>query len=600
MKKNLLSLIIILTFSILSSVAQTLPFSKASTYYTGIYDDGGTEITSYDSFSSRLFSTNGSLNQIDIIDISDLNNPTLITSVDLSLYVSGVNSVATYSGKNVVAIAGEANLPQLPGKVLFIDTNGTYISQLQVGALPDMVTFTPDGLKILVANEGEPTSDYTTDPIGSVSIINIGTNDPANLTQNDITDIDFTSLDNGNYDPLINIYGNDGLQMPSQDLEPEYITVDGSSTKAYVVCQENNALAIIDLTSSSLDTVVGLGYKDHSVMGNGLDASNTRGTINIDTYDYLFGMYQPDAITAFEVSGQTYIATANEGDARDYNAYSEEERVKDVTLNLTNFPAAAVLQNDNVLGRLKITSSLGDNDNNGTYDSLFCFGARSFSIWDENGQLVWDSGDEFENIIAQAYPNEFNSTNDDNSSFQNRSDDKGPEPEAVAVGEVDGTLYAFIGLERMGGIMIYDLTNPASPSFVQYELNRDFSVSASDSAAGDLGPEGIVFVPATESPSGRALIIVSSEVSGTISFYELGASIVGIEENAVNMLNSFYPNPSTGIFNTDNTGIYKVYDMNGRFIMETDVTRSIDLSQQAKGFYMVKDEEGNAIRLIKK
>ncbi|MGB0176896.1 MAG: choice-of-anchor I family protein, partial [Owenweeksia sp.] len=472
-----------LIISILSipSFAQTPNFIKAGTYTTGIFDDGGTEIAAFDPASKRLFSTNGSETKLDIINISDIYNPALITQVDLSTYMGGVNSVAVYNG--VVAVVGEAiTSNQDPGALVLFDTLGTFINQLTLGALPDMVTFTPDGSMILVANEGEPDDDYIVDPEGSVSVVDM-TAGAANLSQTDVTNISFAGLNGTAIDPLINIYGNNGLQTIAQDLEPEYIAVNSSSTKAFVGLQENNAMMIIDLVTKSIDTVVGLGYVDRSTTG--LDASNTAAGINITTYSNLFGMYQPDAIASFEVNGTTYIASANEGDARDYDGYAEEERIKDLNLDATNFPNAAALQGDDVLGRLNVTTSLGDNDGDGNYDSLFHFGSRSFSIWNDQGQLVWDSGDEFEQYLATAYPNEFNSNNDDNSSFKSRSDDKGPEPEAITVGNVDGVQLAFIGLERMGGIMVYDVTDPTAPSFVMYELNRDFTKNADAVDAGD-------------------------------------------------------------------------------------------------------------------
>lgn len=592
MKKLVLS-VTLLAFG-LTSYGQ-IPMVKASTYKTNIFDDGGTEIVSYNKNSQQLYSTNGSENKLDIFDLSNIYNPKRSTQVDLSSFISGVNSVDVHDG--LVIVIGNSATPQLPGKILFYDKDGNYITQVSSGSLPDMVTFTNGGNYALIANEGEPSTDYTTDPIGSISIVNTSIT-PSTITQSDVTVIDFTHLDTTAYDPLINVYGNNGQQLPSQDLEPEYITVSPDDSKAYVVLQENNAMAIIDLATQTLDTVVGLGYKDHSIPGNGIDASNDASNINITTYPNLYGMYQPDAIAAFEVNGQTYIASANEGDARDYNTYSEETRVKNEVLDITNFPNANVTKNDTVLGRLKITTSLGDNNNDLFYDSLFAFGARSFSIWDDQGQLVWDSGDDFEQYLAANHAANFNSTNDDNDSYKNRSDDKGPEPEAICVGEVDGTLYAFIGLERMGGIMVYDISNPQNPQFIQYELNRNFSVDADDTDAGDLAPEGMVFVDASDSPTGIALVIVANEVSGTISIYEVGQGI-GIEEHLNEDLNRIYPNPSTGVFKADKAEDFTIYDMNGKEIKTVKATSIINLEGHPKGLYLVKDSKGNSIRLIK-
>ncbi len=594
MKTVLLSF---LSFLFFAAQAQ-LPMQKTFTYKTNIFDDGGSEIVAYDRLSERFFSTNGSLTSIDIIEASELTRGkiTYRGRVDLSTYISDINSVTAFNG--LVAVAGGPSSAQARGKVVFLDTNGAFLSQVQVGFLPDMLTFYGNGGKIIVANEGEPSDDYTNDPVGSVSIITL----PGNIqtiSTNDVTEIDFTALDANPYDPAIHIFGNDGLSLPSQDLEPEYIALNSTETKAYVVCQENNAMAIIDLVTNTLDTVVGLGFKNHSIAGNGIDASNQGNNINIRTYENLFGMYQPDAIAALDINGAEYIFSANEGDARDYAGYSEESRIRDLTLNPFRFNTITDYYTDSLAGRLNITTSMGDNDNNGQYDSLFCYGARSFSVWDENAQLVWDSGDEFEQYLAATYQANFNSNNDDNDSRKSRSDDKGPEPEAIAVGIVDGVPYAFIGLERMGGIMVYDISDPTNPSFVQYELNRDFTKPATDPDAGDLGPEGMYFVPATHSPNGIALLAVANEVSGTVSFYQLGSGI-GLSERPLEPFVNVYPNPSTGIFNLSQALDYYVYDLNGKQVANGKNVNTIDLSNQPSGLYLIKDNKGNAVRLVKR
>ncbi|MEC4985303.1 MAG: choice-of-anchor I family protein [Oscillatoria sp. PMC 1068.18] len=255
-------------------------------------------------------------------------------------------------------------------------------------------------------------------------------------------------------------------------------------------------------------------------LGNTLDVSDADGEINLANYP-IFGMLQPDAIDTFEIGGQTYIISANEGDARDYDGFSEEARVADLVLDPEAFPNAEQLQQDEVLGRLQVTTELGDLDGDGDYDELYAFGGRSFSIFDEFGNLVFDSGDDFEQIIAEQLPEFFNSDNDDNDSFDSRSDAKGPEPEGVVTGEIGDRTFAFIGLERVGGIMVYEVTDPQQPEFVQYLNNRNFSVDAEAANAGDLGPEGLVFIPAEDSPNGEPLLVVANEVSGTTTIYEI-------------------------------------------------------------------------------
>jgi hypothetical protein len=491
----------------IATPADAFSLRPIGTYSTGIFDEGAAEIAAYDPGTQRLFVTNANSNNLDILDISDPTTPSLFGNIDLSPFGGGVNSVAF--GNNMFAVAVEAEVAQDPGSVLFFDVMGNLMNSVTVGALPDMVTFTPDGKKLLVANEGEPSDDYTNDPEGSVSIIDV-------LSGN-VTTAGFNNV------PLfgdVRIFG-PGASV-AQDLEPEYITVSADSKKAWVSLQENNALGILNIESGQFEKVVGLGYKDHSEDDNALDASDRDDAINIRNWPVL-GMYQPDAITSYTVGDRTYVVTANEGDARDYDAFSEEERIEDLTLDPDTFPNAAELQQEENLGRLTVTTTQGDTDGDGDFDELYAFGARSFSIFDEEGNLVFDSGDDFEQITAQLLPDDFNSNNDENDSFDSRSDAKGPEPEGITVGTIFGRTYAFIGLERIGGIMTYDITDPHNPTFVEYVNNRDFSGDAEMGTAGDLGPEGLLFVSADESPNQQPLLVVTNEVSGSTTLYSIDA-----------------------------------------------------------------------------
>jgi hypothetical protein len=228
------------------------------------------------------------------------------------------------------------------------------------------------------------------------------------------------------------------------------------------------------------------------------------------------------------VDGMTYIVTANEGDSRDYDGFSEEERIADVTLDPVRFPEAAMLQQEENLGRLLMTTTQGDLDGDGDFDILFGYGARSFAIFDAGGNLVFDSGDMLERTFATLVPEIFNSQGDIDS-FDNRSDDKGPEPEGITLGNVGGRDYMFLGLERIGGIIVYDITDPTAPSFVTYTNTRNLGIPATTDAdetisnpeAGDISPEGLVFIPAGQSPNGAPMLAVSFEVSGTTTLFEI-------------------------------------------------------------------------------
>ncbi|MDY7007145.1 MAG: choice-of-anchor I family protein [Cyanobacteriota bacterium] len=506
------------------SIAMGLSFTPVGTYATGVFDDSASRITAFDPNSERLFVVNDNTVALDVLDISNPNTPNLDFSIDLGEFgnFGGVNSVA-YSN-DIFAVAVENETIANPGEVLFFDSKGALINQITVGALPDMLTFTPDGSKLLVANEAEPEGyeEGDIDPEGSVSIIDMS-NGVGNLTQNNVTFAGFQAF-NDRVDELraegVRIFG-PGSTV-AQDLEPEAIAISEDGKTAWVTLQENNAIGILDIETATFTDIVALGFKDHSLPGNGIDGSDRDNQINIDNYP-VFGIYQPDEIASYTVGEKTYLVTANEGDSRDYDGLNEETEVADEVLDPNAFPNADILQQDETIGRLEITNTLGDTDGDGDFDELYAFGGRSFSIWDEAGGLIFDSGDDFEQITAKLLPEFFNSNNDENNSFDNRSDNKGPEPEGVAIGQVDNRTLAFIGLERIGGFMTYDVSNPLAPKFINYTNNRDFFGDPEAATAGDLGPEGLTFISAEDSPNGTALLVLANEVSGTTTIYEINS-----------------------------------------------------------------------------
>jgi hypothetical protein len=241
-------------------------------------------------------------------------------------------------------------------------------------------------------------------------------------------------------------------------------------------------------------------------------------------------MYQPDTIASYRWNNTDFIVTANEGDSRDYAGFSEEARAADLSLD-PNHPQFAAAQDKTQLGRLKVTTSMGDDNNDGLMDKIVAYGGRSFSIWTADGQQVFDSAGDFERITAAILAMNFNNNNDENKG-DSRSDDKGPEPEALALGQIGSRTYAFIGLERTSGFMIYDITNPFAVSFVDYVSNRNFDadyvidtdtgeVEGDATLAGDLGPEGMKFIASQYSPTGLPLLLIGNEVSGTTTVYQL-------------------------------------------------------------------------------
>jgi 2',3'-cyclic-nucleotide 2'-phosphodiesterase / 3'-nucleotidase / 5'-nucleotidase len=532
LKKKTLMLALALCFAGFLHAQINMQF--AGRFSTGFYDKAAAEITAYDAGSKRLFITNGPDTSIKIVNVSNASNPILISSISIKPYGIDLTSVAVKNG--IVAITVIDSLGKTEnGKVVFLDVNGNYLNQVDVGPNPDMLTFTPDGKKILVANEGEPNDGYTIDPEGSVSMIDIS-GGIAGLNQSQVLRAGFTQFNTGTNDYRIKITGriqSGGVFLRNstvaEDLEPEYIAVSDDGNTAWVTCQENNCLAELNVATATFTRLIPLGFKNHNLPGNGLDASDQGGVVNITTRP-VYGMYQPDAIASYKAGSNTFLVTANEGDARaDWGAAN----VEDVRFGSTTYlvdtnkfggaAAVAALKANTVMGRLNVSNKYGDFNNDGLFDSIFCFGARSFSIWNgSTGQLVWDSKDEFEQLTKTLFPTNFNASSTNNT-LKNRSDDKGPEPEAITVGKILDSTYAFIGLERIGGVMIYNITNPANPYFVQYLNTRVFTQTPGLNAGGDLAPEGIVFIPANQSPSGKPMLVVSYETSGTVVLFEINS-----------------------------------------------------------------------------
>jgi hypothetical protein len=573
----------ILVFAVMFAIQQMLQAQNAinlqfiGRYSTGVFDAGGMEILAYDAPSKRLYGVNASTGRIEIINLTNPFSPVLITTIDLSPYGSAANSIAIKNG--ILAAAVEANPKQNPGKVVFFNSStGAYINDVTVGALPDMLCFTPDGTKVLTANEGEPKDDYTIDPEGSVSIVDIS----AGVANATVQTAGFTSF-NGASLPNIRLKTTGGTTV-AQDLEPEYITISTDSKTAWVTLQENNAIAIIDIATATVLDLKGLGYKDYTTGVNKLDASDQNsGLINI-TNQPVKGMYMPDGIASVRYNGQTYLLTANEGDAREYSGYTDVIRVGNAgyLLDPTTFSNAATLKNNNNIGRLNVTNKWGDTDNDGDFDVIYTFGGRSFSIWDSTATQIYDSKDDFEQITASIYFNNFNASNTNNTK-KNRSDDKGPEPEGIITAVIGDSTYAFIGLERMSGIMVYNVTNPFSPRFIQYIDSRNLTQTPALGQGGDLGPEGLLFIPKAQSPNGRDLLVVGNETSGTAAVFQIN---IGLTVNSTVDADTFRLNTSAligtysgiNLFEGGFSGLNYVAGSNNEFEVTTDRGPNADAS----------------------
>lgn len=474
---------------------------------------GAAEISAYDKKSRKLFVVNNTAgnNRIDVLDFSDPAHPLPLTSIPVSRYGGLVNSVAAHDGH--VAAAIEAIPKTAAGKVVVFNTaDYAEIKVITVGALPDDVKYSPDGKLIVTANEGEPSPDYTMDPLGTISVISVKDNYAA------------VTLDFAGFAAMEASLKSRGLRKfgPgasfAQDMEPEFVTISSDSRTAWVTLQENNGIAKVDLRNKRIIEIFPLGFKNYNLAGNSIDPSDRPlGTIAFNNWP-VYGMYQPDGIAVLDTKikeGETdnddlaakdgnripYLFTANEGDARDYAGFSEEVRVGSgsVILSPAVFPNAASLKLVQNLGRLNITNTLGRTGIGNEYNALYSFGARSFSVWNGNtGLMVYDSKNTLEQKVVQA------GRYDDD-----RSDSKGVEPEGIAIGQVGKKMLAFVGLERVDAVAIYDVTDPTQPRFLQLLATGD-------------APEGVLFIDAKDSPNGRSLLLVSSEGDGVVKVYMPG------------------------------------------------------------------------------
>lgn len=465
----------------------------------------GAEISAFDPGSDRLYVT--SSGGLQVVDLSDPSAPSLITTINftsLGYATTDVTSVAIKGG--IVAVALPASPKSNPGTVIFLDAaTGAKLGDATVGALPDMVTFTPDGTKVLVANEGEylDSNGGPGTAEGSVSIIDLsgGFGGPLPVTTAGFGAFDADAL---RAEGVRVFFG----QTAALDLEPEYIAVSADGAKAMVTLQENNAVGLLDIATGTFTDVVALGTKDFSTLladFSDRDGPGATASIRLETGNPVFGLYMPDGIDSYEAGGATYYVIANEGDDRnDFLNPDEVVRLNSSLYDLDNtlFPNEATLKTDAELGRLNVVNTpglRGDTDGDGDIDQILTLGGRSFSILDATGNIVFDSGDLIERIAAELVPLAI---------FDDRSDNKGPEPESIEIATIGDSTYAFVGLERSNLTLTFDVTDPTNVTYTGVAQRP-----------GDLAPEGSLFISAEDSPTGEALFVTSNEASNNISVF---------------------------------------------------------------------------------
>ena len=536
----------------------SLDLTQEARYDAGMTNaDGGVmEIVDYNTVTGWAYAVNGQTGNVtaiavkdmadsesvDLLDGNDIDVKSIVEANCEGFTYGDMTSVAVSADGTKLAAAVQAEGYADNGRVAVFTCNAdgtlTFEQAYETGVQPDMVTFTPDDSRILTANEGEPREGYAdgaVDPAGSVTVITVADGTAVN--------VDFTAYDsNEERQKLVDA----GIVMkkdtvPSEDLEPEYIAA-GNDT-AYVTLQEANAIAVIDLGSLKVTGIYSAGYEDYSTTAVDIDKKDE--AYNPAVYESLRGIRMPDGVALYSVDGVDYIVTANEGDSREWGDYLNEDE-RDFGDGQTSPTGKITAENSGLTGKVVFFDS---SDYDGLDSGLdYVFGGRSFTVFraDESGLTeIYDSGSDFEAKTAEYIPENFNCSNDDKS-LDDRSGKKGPESESITVGTVGERTYAFIGLERVGGVMVYDITDPAETVYVNYINSRDFS----EDIAGDDSPEGLCFIPAADSADGNSYLLAACEVSGTVAAYELTANNSGNPDDGQDPGNG--QNPDDGQ-NTDDT-----------------------------------------------
>lgn len=547
MKKFPLAVITLLTASTLIIAGQlpalaneaTLKITEIASITSGD-GEGSHEIATFHAGSKRIFATNGVKNAIDIYDVSDVTNPKKVGSVALSPYGNDVTSVA--AGKDVVVavvnVSDKFSATGVPtttnGKIVVFDTSGKVLSSPDVlGVLPDSVTFAPNGTTALVAIEAQPVcakddpataakedADYSkaSDPVGGVTVVDLS--NPASPV------LRFAGFDQFSVAEMRakGIAVSSVVNNVSKDFEPEFVTAVDNNY-AYVTIQEANAIGKLNIGSATFESISRAFESKVSRVAR--DTSDRDAGAGLRTYANVVGASQPDAIAGFTVGAGQYFVTANEGDAREYTCLNDDLRASSLKVDTRRFPDWKTLSGNAALGRAKVNPTIGDKDGDGDIDTIHLRGSNSMTMY-RNGIAIWDSADLLDQIQTQAFGvaniNGSHSLSSDKSTMnyvgQDRSDDKGSEPEGVAVGMVGDRRIAILGLERMTALAIFDITDPGNPIFQEWlQMLPTKATPAKD--VKHWSPEGIVFVPASKSPSGKALIITSYELSGSLSIHQV-------------------------------------------------------------------------------
>ncbi len=541
---------------------------RLSRYSSGQFGVGAAASVAYYGGNRTALIANRHSNRVEVVSLTNPSTPQMTAQIDASAdaasvlgrAMGAVAAVAAYDDvdatmdRDRIAVtvmgAGRADNGAV---VIYKAADRSRVTVLQTGVGPEAVSFSQDGRFVITADKGAPAPDYSVDPEGSISVVDLTPTPvaPATTAPPAISVLDFRAFNLSGITPIpatsreaeiqpdVRFTNRSGATR-AQDFDPGSVTT-AVNARAYISLQQNNAIATVALAPARIETIVGLGSKDFNTSTSGMDASD-QDAVDAITPRPVRGFRQPGTLVAFRNTDEVLLLTANTGAPRTLPGFDETTRAATLLLDPVVFPTAAELQQNANLGRLIVSAAEGNAPATGTgtstvpqdpdLETIFTFGARSFSIVRTTGFPIFDSGNDFERITLERLGTNFNSAADANGTGDTRSDDQGPAPRGAAIGQIDGAAFAFIGLSEAGGIMVYAMDRTLrSARFLEYKTERDFTVTASNPdgnadgapdtnlAVGDLGPAQMIFVPISASPTTDSLLIVGNAVSGTTTIY---------------------------------------------------------------------------------
>jgi hypothetical protein len=492
----------------------------------------GGEIVSYS--NGQILTTNSGNGSHSIQSYSLGSNGALSSGISIDLAstfggaanISSISSVLADSrGFGVASVIPTGKTSTDLGRIaIFNSSTGSILKTLDVGYHPDSVTITPDGSKLIITNEGEFVStaaEATFARPGSISVVDLSgvtsVDNVSNLTSSNVATYDFSAANLATGVSLTGIRdntfaaNNSGTTALMANIEPEYTTA--SNTKAFLTLQENNAIATFDFATGKFEKISSLGSITQTIDASDRDGASNGKSVNIN--DVVKGLPMPDTITQFSRGGSTFLVTVNEGDARPDDvdiARANTAGLVDTTDGGSGDLYYAGDVGNTGIGRLNILKDMGNLDGDAGIEDPTMMGTRSFSIWNASTQeRVFDSASMIEQYVAANDPTTFNMNDGLTTKYDERSDDKGPEPEALAFGTIGGRDYVFVGAERQNGIFQFDITDFGNVSITSY---FNTASSTADSGGAFISPESIAFLNAANNPTGQNLLVVGYEGTG--------------------------------------------------------------------------------------